>query len=141
MIELKSVYSCPAETAPYLYELLRERTPEQSISHKEMPTYERHLAFVIGFPGSGPYFAWYLIKSGDAVVGAIYLTRQWEIGIGIFRAHQRRGYAKQAIEKLMELHGSRSRYLANINPANEASIALFRKLGFGGPIQITLEKP
>ena len=33
------------------------------------------------------------------------------------------------------------RFVANINPANEASIALFRKLGFGGPIQITLEKP
>jgi cyclase len=134
---LRNVYSCPAETAPYLYDLLAERTPEQSISHKEMPTYERHLAFVIG----SPYYAWYLITTDDTVVGAIYLTRQWEIGIGIFRAHQRRGYARQAIEKLMDLHGRNGRYLANINPANEASIALFRKLGFGGPSQITLEKP
>jgi hypothetical protein len=32
------------------------------------------------------------------------------------------------------------RILANINPANEASIALFKSVGFGEPIQLTLER-
>ena len=33
------------------------------------------------------------------------------------------------------------RLLANIAPGNDASLMLFRGLGFGGPIQVTLERP
>lgn len=144
MIKLTSIYEQLPNGRPsgialqVLYDILSLRTPEQSISHKAMPSFEEHYQFVI----SRPYAAWYLIESeGPRVwpVGACYLTRQREIGIGIYPKHQGRGYASAAIRELMTLH--RGRFLANINPANEASIALFRKLGFGGPIQITLEKP
>ena len=132
-MKLVNVYEDPLAKW-MLYELLSERTPEQSISHKAMPTKDEHLAFFY----SKPYGAWYAIHDGSFLVGAVYLTRQREIGVGVLKAHRGQGLARQAITELMRLHPGR--HLANINPQNEASIALFRSLGFGGPIQITLEK-
>jgi RimJ/RimL family protein N-acetyltransferase len=108
-----------------LWELLEERTPEASISHKKMPTFERHEDFVL----SRPYPYWYLIMADDVFVGAIYLTRDDEIGASIFERCRRRGYARAAIELLIKTH-PRERYLANINPNNEPSIRLFGALGF-----------
>ncbi len=118
-----------------LFDLLREREPHQSISHKAMPTWEEHCEFI----SSRPYGAWYLIEDGGLARGACYLSKQREIGIGIFKACRGRGYGRAAVLALMEKHPGR--FLSNINPANEASLKLFRGLGFGGPIQITLEKP
>ena len=133
-MNLLDVYETPLGQ-DVLWQLLVEREPHQSISHKGLPTWENHLAFV----RSRPYEAWYLIESGAGrTVGAVYLTRQREIGVGILKAHRGLGFAEQAIAELMHMHPGR--FLANINPANFASINLFKKLGFGGPIQITLEK-
>lgn len=131
-MNLVSIYSGTYEDIPY--RLMKERLPHQNISHKEMPTWVQHLCFI----ASKPYLAWYIIKVDNIPVGAIYLTRVREIGIGILSEWQGRGYATQAIDELMKLHPGK--FIANINPANEASIALFKKLGFSGPIQITLEK-
>lgn len=108
-----------------LYDLLAERTVEQSISHERMPTFRDHIAFVV----SEPYEAWYVIEANTEMVGAIYLSRSDEIGIGIFRRFARRGYATGAILMLMRAH-PRSRYLANVAPTNAASAALFASLGF-----------
>jgi RimJ/RimL family protein N-acetyltransferase len=121
---LADVYSAP-DSARVLYDLLAEREPHQNISHKAMPSWESHVAFVT----SSPYQAWYLIQDGGETVGAIYLTGAGEIGVGIFKKHHGKGYAKRAIAALIEKHGPR-RYLANINPSNRASIALFASLGF-----------
>lgn len=107
-----------------LWNLLNERTAEQSISHKAMPTWENHEKFI----RSMPYFAWYFVTLDGIVLGACYLTRQREIGIGIFKEHQNRGYAQQAIAEMMRLHPGE--FLANINPKNEPSIKLFAKFGF-----------
>ena len=123
-IELIEVDPDSVQHCALLYSLLSERTPEQSISHKEMPTYEQHLAFV----DSKPYGAWYVVVAGMEEVGATYLTRQNEIGIAIFKAHRGNGYAKEAIQELMKLHDGP--FLANINPRNGASIGLFRNLDF-----------
>lgn len=120
-----------------LWWLLGERTSAQSISHKTMPTFNQHREFV----QSHPYMAWYLIEGSDiesAFAGAVYLSMQREIGISVLRAYRGRGLAMAAINDLMRKHPGK--FLANINPANEASIALFRKLGFAGPVQVTLER-
>ena len=77
-MKLISVYDYPG-AEEILFDLLRERTPEQSISHKSLPTRIQHRMFI----GSQPYKAWYLIEVSD-VVGAIYLTYYDEIGIFIF---------------------------------------------------------
>lgn len=117
------------------FELLSEREPHENISHTVMPTWEQHCAFM----RSKPYEAWYWFTSpAEFPAGCVYLSRQREIGIGVLRRHRGQGLACEAIRELMRLHPGR--FTANINPANEASIALFRKLGFVGPIQITLSK-
>lgn len=143
-MRLLDVYAVPGAES-YLWRLLSERTPEQSISHKAMPTWDEHVSFI----ESRPYEAWYLIEAvlenvddvalHTEIVGATYLSKQREIGIGIFSQYRGNGYGKHAVRTLMARHPGR--FLANINPANEPSIQLFRSLGFGGPIQITLEKP
>lgn len=128
-MRLVSVYESMAETV--LFRLLSERTPEQSISHKSMPDYEDHVDFV----RSRPYVAWYLIQAGQEFVGSVYLSKQREIGIFIFREHARKGYAGWAVAEIRRLHPGPM--LANINPANTASIRFFEKLG--KRIQVTYE--
>lgn len=117
-----------------LYDLLEEREPHQAISHKEMPTYFQHVEFV----KSEPYKAWYLITGYQGrVIGATYLSKQNEIGIGIFKKYQGKGYGRDAVLQLMKKH--KGPFLANINPKNAASIAFFEHLDFG-LLQVTYEK-
>jgi RimJ/RimL family protein N-acetyltransferase len=109
-----------------LYRLLDERTDVTNISHRRMPSWSEHKAFV----ASGPYRAWYLIVTdADIPVGSIYLTKENEIGVFVAGDSQRKGYGTWAISALMKRHGAR-RYLANINPRNEQSIRLFASFGF-----------
>jgi RimJ/RimL family protein N-acetyltransferase len=107
-----------------LYNLLAERAPEQSISHRQMPTWAEHQDFV----RSEPYLHWYFIFAREVPVGAIYLSRQREIGVSIFRAFQRRSYGRAAAQELMRRHPGR--FLANVNPTNLASRRLWESLGF-----------
>jgi RimJ/RimL family protein N-acetyltransferase len=105
--------------------LLDERTPEQSISHKSMPTFREHCDFV----RSDPYYAWYLVHDDAGVmVGTVYLTKQREIGISILERYRRAGYGRRALLALMELHPGK--FLANINPSNTDSIKFFERFGF-----------
>lgn len=110
-----------------LYRLLEERTPEVNISHKVLPTWLKHLAFI----GSDPYDAWYVIAVDydDVPAGAVYLTHNSEIGIGVLNEFQGRGYGPTAVKQLMACH-PRSCFFANINPRNVRSISMFSKLGF-----------
>lgn len=121
-MRLVSVYE--AENAPlYLYALLVERPVEANISHRKLPTAAEHLAFV----KSHPYGAWYLVLEGGSVLGSVYLTKQREIGVFIFREYQHQGWAKKAIAELRKIHPGRC--LANVAPGNEVSKRLFEGLG------------
>lgn len=134
-MKLRNVYETPG-AVDVLWQLMCERTPNQNISHRRMPSWAEHVEFVM----RKPYVAWYLFDAEDGrTAGAVYITHQREIGIGVLLAHRGQGLARAAITELMDRHPGRH-FLANINPANEPSIALFRSLGFGGPIQITMEK-
>lgn len=133
-LELVQVKKEP-EAPAILWNLLEERTAEQSISHKGMPTAEEHLAFV----SKPPYRIWYLIKADEEYVGSLYLTPRNEIGIAIFKDKQGMGYGKAAVQKLMArwgkaLAGRRiglpKGFVANINPANERSAQFFKSMGF-----------
>ena len=108
----------------HLYKLLGERKPYQSISHKKMPLFGEHCAFV----QSKPYKGWYLIWAGDEVVGTTYITHQNELGIFIYAKDKGKGYGKKAIELMMGLY--EGPFLANINPENAASVSFFTALGF-----------
>lgn len=134
--------------AKILWDLLAERTPEQSISHKGMPTWEEHLAFVERMApipatefGSDVYYAeirfgepryqdWYLVEVDGAVVASIYLSGcRNEIGVSVFREFRGRGHGSEAVRLITQKFGP-AKYLANINPANEPSRKMFEKLGF-----------
>ncbi len=127
MIHLVSVYgfSRKALAIRTLYKLLGEREPHECISHKRMPTLEQHTKFV----ESMPYQEWYLITDSSVPVGGIYLTNDNEIGVGILRDYRNRGFAREAVLKLQQMHVG-ERLLANVAPGNEASHAMFRDLGF-----------
>lgn len=142
MITLVNIYDEPT-AEKVLYDLLLERTPEQSISHLKMPTYDEHVAFV----RSKPYQAWYLILYQQVAeepmedvrqfVGATYLTRQREIGLFIFNAYQDKGFGSLALIEMRRRHGE---MLANISPYNTFSQRFFTKHG-GKLIQLTYRLP
>ena len=133
-MKIESIYDVSfPEAAKVLYDLLAERTPEQSISHKKMPTFNEHQKFIL----STPYAQWYLIQFGGHWVGSMYITKQNEIGISIFNSFQGQGHGSQALRRILDKYQGQ-RMLANINPKNENSIKLFESMGFK-PIQITYE--
>lgn len=140
-MRLVNVYSVPRTIAAQaLYKLLAERPAENRISHESMPTRFQHEAFI----RSKPFRYWMLIRVGDIYVGAIECTKLNEIGVAIFRRHQGKGYATEALKLFMATRKPlrpiparrNARWLANISMGNHVSEAFFRKLGFY-PIQTT----
>lgn len=125
--------SARPEAAKILYDLLAERTPEQSISHKKMPTWEQHIRFI----HSNPYERFFLIEENVGIVGSIYLTRLGEIGVAVFEKYRGRGFGKAAVLDLMSRYPNR-RLLANVAPNNDVSAAMWESLG-GRVVQKTYE--
>jgi ribosomal-protein-alanine N-acetyltransferase len=62
-----------------------------------------------------------------------FVTDGVELGYGIFSEYRRQGFAQEAIQGMLHWaatqHGV-SRFVVSISPANDASMALARKLGF-----------
>jgi len=129
VIKLINIYQDPIadHTVSILWEHLAQRTPEQSISHKEMPTKIQHYQFVM----SRPYEVWYLIEDGIGgpphVVGNIYITKHREVGIHIAPDFRGKGIGGHALMMLRAEHPGR--LLANINPLNRKSISFFKQHG------------
>ena len=117
----------------FLYNLLMERDARANISHKKMPTYNQHVAFV----SAKPYSKWYVILSDTNKAGSIYLTSQNEIGIFIKKSFQGKQLGDIALHKLIQKN-PKKRYLANVNPQNRKSIRFFNNNGFK-LIQYTFE--
>lgn len=130
-MKLVSVYKLD-DPFNLLYNLLKERESFHNISHKEMPTWEDHVKFVL----SRPYRVWYAIEDVD-LVGSCYLSKKREIGVFVLKEFQGKGYGTFAVKDMMRRWPGR--LLANINPENKVSQAFFQKMGFGGPIQYTYE--
>ncbi len=133
-----------ADAQEVLWQLLRERPSEANISHRDMPSREQHVRFV----ASHPYRCWYLIEEAAShrFVGACYLTRLNEIGIGILQTFQRRGFARAAVLELLRTHAPlpavpgerRGTFIANVAPRNSTSQRFFESLG-GRLVQYTYE--
>jgi RimJ/RimL family protein N-acetyltransferase len=121
-MRLVDVHSEP-QAVDVLWQLLSERSPEVNISHRAMPTPAEHAAFI----ASRPYAHWYLIDVGS-FAGAVYLSKQREIGVGVLKRYRGQHYGRNAVLMLMEKHPGR--FLANINPRNEDSLRMFQGLGF-----------
>lgn len=137
-MRLVPVYDTPG-AVEVLYELLKERSTEDdpyvNISHRALPSMEEHKRFI----ESEPYRYWYLIVEDWHAVGYISATRKNEIGIVLFKRHRGKGYGSTALRLFLDLHtplpavpSERSgKWLANINPENQASAKLFAGAGFG----------
>lgn len=127
MLKLTDAYDDPRATE-VLYELLCERPPETWVSGT-LPEFSQHVLFVElkMFP------VWRMIKSQGEYLGCVQIEREIEgcaeVGVAVFKKHQREGVAFDAVQTLM-VHYPHDRWAATINPKNAASVALFRKLGF-----------
>jgi RimJ/RimL family protein N-acetyltransferase len=109
----------------FLYDLLKEKTPEQNISHVEMPTWGDH----VEFNNADPYAEDYIILNDTGIrVGRIYLTRQDEVGIHILKDFQGEGYGWESLQSFLKSHNGP--ILANIAPGNKKSQRFFERNGF-----------
>ena len=109
----------------FLYNLLMERDARVNISHKKMPTYNQHVAFV----SAKPYSKWYVILYDTNKAGSIYLTSQNEIGSFIKKSFQGKQLGNIALRKMIQKN-PKKRYLANVNPQNKKSMRFFKNNGF-----------
>lgn len=126
------------------YELLAQRPLEHGISHKRMPTWEEHLAFMRQAPH--PFRLWLVIDVETiedcvpmrAAVGAVEALPTNEFGVHILKRYQGLGYGKRAVRQfiqsyqpLPEIPAVRNgTWLANVAPANKRAAEFFQKLGF-----------
>lgn len=117
----------------FLWKMLADRDPVVNISHKKMPTWNEHCAFV----DSHPYRDWLIVTLDAKWIGQIYLTNANEIGIHLLPNYIGRGHGAEAVRRLMTKYGP-GRYLANVAIDNIASQDFFRSLGFK-LIQYTFE--
>jgi len=109
----------------FLFELLKERDPRANISHKKMPSYNEHLKFI----KSKPYTKWYIILKSKDRIGAIYLSKNDEIGIFLSKKYQGKSIGNDALIELIQKN-PRERYLANVNPKNKKSSIFFKNNNF-----------
>lgn len=108
----------------FLYDLLAERPKEACISHKKMPTFEEHKAFVDSFP----YQEWWVIRDGSDLVGSCYLTKHNEFGMFIKKGFEGRGIATKSFKWMIERHPG-ERLLSNVNPKNKRIIEVLTRIG------------
>ena len=99
-----------------------------------MPSFDEHVRFV----NSKPYSKWYVIYHQRKKIGAIYLSKQNEIGIHLMREYEKKSIYLESIKKLI-VENPRNRYLAKISPQNKNYIRIFKDLGFN-LIQHTYER-
>jgi GNAT superfamily N-acetyltransferase len=139
-VRLQAVWDFP-DASQFLWDLLNERQPHQSISHRGLPTREQHDAFV----AFHPYRCWFIVLESfpdlgiaEAPVGQVYATKANKLGVTIKAEFQGRWLGKAAVKALMAtceplpaIAAVRAgAWLANINPNNERSIHMFEELGF-----------
>lgn len=125
-------YAGGAELA---YALLSERPLDHGISHKAMPTWEQHVAFM----ASRPFRYWLVIENdGGQAVGQIECLPTNEFGVHILAKYQGAGCGKEAVRLFLATHEPlpgmpavrNGRWLANCSPSNVRAIEFFTQLGF-----------
>jgi hypothetical protein len=109
----------------FLYELLSERKSHVNISHKKIPTYAKHVKFVM----SKPYSKWYVIYHTTEKIGSVYLTKQDEIGIH-FKEQNMNNKIRSKVLNMIIRKNPRNRYLININPRNTSLRNFLKNEGF-----------
>jgi len=109
----------------FLYNLLSQRKSIENISHKEMPTYQKHIKFV----KSKPYTYWYIILLNNKKIGSAYISKQDEIGISFLNDYNEDTFRQSVLDYIIK-NNPRNRYIVNCNPKNIKSIKFFKKNRF-----------
>ena len=109
----------------FLYELLTARKPNVNISHKKLPTYVKHVKFVM----SKPYSKWYIIYCATEKIGSVYITKQDEIGIH-FKEKNITNKICSKVLKMIIKKNPHDRYLININSSNTKMKKFLKNEGF-----------
>lgn len=92
----------------------------------------------INVPGTWFQFVIIIMNTNELIgdVGVHFNAEnnfQVELGITLSKAHQEKGYATEALQKVITYifnHLNKNRIIATIDPRNESSIRLFERLGF-----------
>jgi hypothetical protein len=122
IIRLKQVTKKDME---FLYEFLKEREPNENISHKKIPTFNEHKKFVL----SKPYQKWYIVLLNNEKIGTIYLSIINEIGLHFKKKYQTNILRNKVLHELIEKN-QKNRYLVNINPRNKSLISFYKSKKF-----------
>ncbi|MFK7993567.1 MAG: hypothetical protein AB8B87_05485 [Granulosicoccus sp.] len=112
-----------------LFSLLQQR--QFGISHRAMPSYDDHKAFVL----SHPYRGWFIVQQEQLSVGSVYLLESNHIGINMLA-----GYAsliKPAIDMLCDLFQPlpgiasvrSARFVLNVAPRDTEQIDALESAG------------
>ena len=117
----------------FLYEMLKERKPEENISHKEIPSMKQHISFI----SSKPYSKWYIILYKKEKAGTIYLSKQDEIGIHIKNDYKNLEIDKDVVRIIIKKN-PRKKYFANISIKNRKLMKFFESQKFC-KLQVTYE--
>ena len=153
-LDMKLIAVDPSDEAHlcFLWRLLSHRPADAVISHKAMPTWDQHCAFV----RDHPYADWRLIavdvpnlemdeRKSLQLVGSVFISQPArpsvvgdEVSVELDPRWRGCGFAERALVEIMSLH-PRPRYLANVAPENYTSMALFKRVGFS-LCQLTFER-
>lgn len=142
MISFVNVYNMDLDVSKrVLYDLLMERTPNQSISHR-YTSFDDHCRFF----DSRPYRIWNLVKAvgEEDFVGAMYISHQNEIGLFIFSRFQGRGYGREAVQQILESYrpspGKKSivsdSFILNVSVNNIGAQKFWESVG-ARPVQVS----
>ena len=118
-IELKTTRKSDID---FLYEILSERSSIENISHKEMPSYRKHVKFVL----SKPYKKWYIIYYKKQKFGSLYLTNLNEIGIHFKKVSISDFLITKSIDLLINKNPGK-RFLINVSPNNKKFIKTIKR--------------
>lgn len=139
MIRYLSAYEHPAGES-FLWRMMAEALdePHTTISHTKMPAPEEHRKWM----ANRTQRVLLIIEDTNvalatAKIGFVSVTHQNEIGIRIAKLWRGKGYGRRAVQHILDHYEPKpalpsvrpGKFVANINPANAASIALFTGLG------------
>lgn len=122
----------------FLYKLLKERKIQDSISHKKLPSIEKHKIFV----KSKPYRYWYIIEVDGLFFGSAYITKTNSIAIHLMKSNillyeKILGYIIENIQPLKPLPSIRGRnFIVNLSVNSTTYSKCIKKIG-GVKIQET----
>jgi len=107
----------------FLYDLLQQRNPKESISHREMPAYDEH----IRFNNTKPYKVDYIICTGSIPIGRLYITPASEIGIKVMNKIR-----EPVIRELLRivLDNFTYRFCFNISPNDKLFKTILKEFKF-----------